>query len=415
MTTSSARRTSVRPVLLAACGVTVLWALVVAMGAFYFTTPGELIGRINDFLQEAYPALRLLYQGHLDDFLRASPAYVGSLILRAPFALVAEAAKGSWQTVYAVSSLPCLAAAPILGAWLARTRRVDDPSAVWTWFSPFGLLLVINPLLIFCLVQGHPEDVLGASLAIAGVVQASRGKPVVAMFLVGIAVFNKPWALVAAPVAFVALPGQRVRGGIVFSFVVGVAYLPVLVIHLLGTASGSASAALGVATGSIFQFPQLWWWFGPHDWISVHAHELIVIAATVSAAAWWRWRSQYLASKGDREREALLLLAFVFLLRAAMDPWDNIYYQLPFVMAIYAIEIRRPPRVGVLLTLILCAVTVPLHNPNFDLRAAIYQCAVVPMLLALALRVYFRPELWRRLVDSVRADIGQNHLRRRHP
>jgi hypothetical protein len=52
---------------------------------------------------------------------------------------------------------------------------------------------------------------------------------------------------------------------------------------------------------------------------------------------WWRRRD---ADRRPRD-EALLLLALLFLERCALDPWNNLYYHLPLVIALLAWEIRR--------------------------------------------------------------------------
>ena len=47
-----------------------------------------------------------------------------------------------------------------------------------------------------------------------------------------------------------------------------------------------------------------------------------------------------------RAADALLLLALLMLLRCWLDPWDNVYYPVPFLFALLAWETtvaRRPP------------------------------------------------------------------------
>jgi hypothetical protein len=377
--------------------VAALSALAAGICAFYLTVPGSLLGRPNDFLTEAYPAFHQLAVGHVGAFLRSSPGYVGSLILRAPFALGALALHADWQMTYLATALPCLLAGPLLTCWLLQT--LDAPiDSIWSRASPLGLLLVINPVFIYCIIFGHPEDLLVAALAIAGVVQAARDRGSVAMLLVALAALSKSWALVAVPVAICVLPRHRLRSTVLVSAVLLGGDGPLILLRSGGLQS------LGAATGQIFHFPQLWAWFGPTFWASVHAHELIVITAA-GCALLWRWRHPQPRDGVEGIRDALTLLALVFLLRSAMDPWDNIYYQLPFLMTLYALELGRPPRIGAAVTLLIVAVTIPLALYGFDVRAAAYQTVVIPLIVLLARRSYRMPETRRSRRPQLRLSI----------
>jgi hypothetical protein len=384
---------------IACLGLFAVWLLTIGVCLIYLQPAGEPLGRINDFVVEAEPSLRSLFHGHLLQFIDSSPAYIGSLILRAPFSILAMAAHARWEILYCATSVPCVAAAPLLGAWLSARLPADiHVSRKWLVLSPLGLLLAINPFLFYCVELGHPEDILGAALVIASVVQAARGKPGWAAFLVGVAVVNKSWALVGVPVTLVVLPRRHVRAIAILAVTVGVVYLPIELIR------GGASGGLGSSTGTIFEEPQLWYWFGPGSWISVHAHELIVVAAFACAAAWRVLRSDSLMAERDRWREGLILLALVLLLRAAMDPWDNVYYQLPFLMTIYALEIGRPPRLSFIVTIVLLAVTIPIRNANIDARVIGYQIVALSLIGILAARTYLRAESWQRLVAMLRRE-----------
>ncbi|WP_249009835.1 hypothetical protein [Conexibacter sp. DBS9H8] len=366
-----------------ACAILALWALTAGICLFYLTSPGLLFGRANDFVVEAYPALHQLALAHVGAFLTASPGYVGSLILRAPFALIALAFHADWQVTYLATALPCVAAAPLLATWLVRVLELPT-EAFWGRVSPLGLLLVINPTFIYCIVLGHPEDVFVAALAIAGVVQAARDRWLPAMLLVGLAAVSKSWALVAVPVAICVLPQRRLRATVTVSMLIAAVDGPLILLRSGGVQS------LGAGTGQIFHFSQLWAWFGPTSWVSVHAHELIVLTAAACALL-WRQRHPVPRQGANAIRDALTLLSLVFLLRAAMDPWDNIYYQLPFLMAVYAIEIGRPPRLSVVSTLLLVAVTVPLPVYGFDVRATAYAIVTLPILATVIRALLARP------------------------
>src|SRR5580692_7725987 len=78
----------------------------------------------NDYENEAQPAFAALVHGHLSSFLRLAPVYGGSLVERAPFALMPGLWGGGELAVYRMVALPCLLAAAALGVWLvAQLRR----------------------------------------------------------------------------------------------------------------------------------------------------------------------------------------------------------------------------------------------------------------------------------------------------
>lgn len=395
--TTERRRSEPRHSLVAVAGMGILalWALTLGLCAFYITIPGDPIGRPNDFIVEAMPPLRQMYDGHLLAFFQIAPSYVGSLLARAPLALAVIGLHGDWQAVYAATALPCVAAAPVLGAWLSRRHDINPGGttrSVWLWLSPFGLLMVINPIFIYSLILGHPEDVLGASLVIAGVVQAAGGRPRWSMLLLGLAVANKSWALVGVPVAVALMPRVDIKALLIFGVSIAVAYIPIYVIQQ------EHGTAIGVSTGTIFMASQLWWWFGPHFWIVVHAHVLIILTAT-ALSAWWRLVARRQLGAGrNRTREGLILLALVLLLRAAMDPWDNVYYQLPFLMTVYALELGRLPKWSFVATVLMTLGTVPFYRDTLAGLAISYQLVAVPLICWLLLRVFLSPERWTALV-----------------
>src|SRR5450759_5504604 len=81
----------------------------------------------NDYDVEVRPAFDALVHGHLLTFLQLAPAYGGSLVERAPFALLPGLWGGGELAVYRMVALPCLLAAAALGVWLvARMRARGD-------------------------------------------------------------------------------------------------------------------------------------------------------------------------------------------------------------------------------------------------------------------------------------------------
>ena len=96
----------------------------------------------NDYDTEARPAFDALTHGHVLEFLRLAPAYGGSLVERAPFALLPGLWGGGQLAVYRMVALPCLLAAAALGVWLvAQMRAAGRADALrersrWEFASP---------------------------------------------------------------------------------------------------------------------------------------------------------------------------------------------------------------------------------------------------------------------------------------
>jgi hypothetical protein len=223
---------------------------------------------------------------------------------------------------------------------------------------------------------------------------AIRGHATWAGVLLGVAIANKDWAVVAVGPVWIALAADRLRA-LLLAAAVAVAMLAPFVI---------ATGHLDLAgdTGNIFLPQQIWWFFGhvPHrfihhvavdyrnqpGWLAGRAHPLIAVIGLPLTLLAWRRRM--------RRDDVLLLLAMLLLLRCMLDPWDNPYYPLPFTIALVAWEATVYARVPIA-AILACAggwvvfVYLPAHvfAPNHLAIAFI-----VPSILALALiaRVVYR-------------------------
>jgi len=341
------------------------------------------VAKMNDFYREAWPAYAALAHGHVLKFLRLAPAYVGSLVIRAPLALIPSVWHGSARGVYIASALPCVFAMAAFCAWLATCRAREDE---WTWarrLTPVAFV-VLNPFTMVALLGGHPEEILGAVLCVGAVAMAARARGGWAGVLLGLAVVNKAWAVVAIPVVVVALPGGRRRAVIATAVTVATAMIPISAVRGAGVGGG----AMGLQIGTIFNPPQLLWWFGPDSWIAAHAR-FAIVAAAAAAATLWHWRGRRV---GAVMPDVLLLLTLVMLLRAALDPWNNLYYHVPFLFALIAYEVRagKTPLLTLGFTLVLLIVTPigGLPHMSYDVRAAAYAAVVVPTCGWLTWRLY---------------------------
>ncbi len=116
----------------------------------------------SDYDNEAAGSLAALTHGHLGGFFSSAPAYGGSLLMRAPFALMTAFLGGGETAVYRMMALPCLLAVVGLGVVLFKLRTDRLPRARWS------LLVVVlaagNPVFLRALDVGHPEELLGAAL-----------------------------------------------------------------------------------------------------------------------------------------------------------------------------------------------------------------------------------------------------------
>jgi hypothetical protein len=150
-----------------------------------------------------------------------------------------------------------------------------------------------------------------------------------------------------------------------------------------------SSSASGI--GSMFLPPQLLWWVGKNSWVAQWAHVLIVAVALAAVLAWVWLRRRRGEAAAPTAQEALLLLAFVFMLRAALDPWNNVYYAIPFLFALLAYEVcsGRPPFLMLSCAVLLwIAPQIPRTAISADMRALIYAAIAAPILVVLAGRLY---------------------------
>jgi hypothetical protein len=364
--------------------------------------------KLNDFGTEAAAPLTALLHGRILTFLGSAPTYGGSLAVRAPFALPASLAGGSELLIYRLAALPCLGALAALGVWLARAARSNGatlPAALVC-----VLLCVANPITYRALQTGHPEEALGAALCVAAVLVALRGRAVAAGLLLGLAIANKEWAVLAIGPVLLALPAGRWRAVLIAGAVTAAFELPLFLVSPSPVAG--ANRLVVSQTTTIFYPFQAFWFFGtpghwvasmgptwrgfrlPPAWLDGRAHALIVwLGLPLSLLA---------ARRGMRRSDALALLALLLLLRCWLDPWDVVYYPLPAIVALLAWEMtaatRRLPVASAAATALVWLVFqyLPDHVDK-NAQAVAFLIPSTFGLLALAAIVYGLPALtgWR--------------------
>lgn len=357
----------------------------------------------NDYDDEASAAVAALREGDLARFLELSPAYGGSLVLRAPFALAPNLWDGGELAAYRMLAVPGLLALAGLGAGLAARMRATGREATVTALV-LGLV-VVNPIALRALEIGHPEELMSAVLCVAALLAAGHRRPVVAGLLLGLAVATKAWALIAVGPVLLAAPVARVRIAIIAAVVTAAVLLPF--VTQPSQAVSSAKAAAG--TGVIFQPWHAGWFLGEHGsvvssingvkdgyrtpppWLSPISHPLIVLGAFALSALWWR------GHRGADWPEALLLLALLAHLRCVLDPFNTVYYCVPFLIALVSWEALATRRLPVLTLAVTMAAWVTFEiapdSLSPDDQSLLYLAWSAPLAVALAARVFARGHL----------------------
>src|SRR4051812_10013333 len=346
-----------------------------------------------DYDREAAPAYLALAHGHAGSFLSLAPAYGGSLILRAPFAMAPVGWGGGELAVFRAAALPCALAAVALGLVLALqalARGLGRGTAAMVLVLCAG-----NPITWRAFEMGHPEELLGGVLCVGAVLAAAARRRGWAGLLLGLALANKAWAVLAIGPVLIALPAGRWRAVAIAGAIAAVFTLPLLL-----AAPASATPHGASASGAMFHPWQVWWFLGHMDlpvpgpdprmarsapaWLSPLPHPLIAMLAVPLSA---------LAAR--RRADPLLLLALLLLLRCVLDPWNNTYYVPPGVLALPAWEPMRPRRPPLLALATVVATFITMERifdvAPLDVVAAGYLAWSLPLAALLAWRLYAPP------------------------
>jgi hypothetical protein len=366
----------------------------------------------GDYPKDAGPTIQALLDGRLGEALASQPL-MGSLsvLIRLPFAAAADLAGGGDLLVYQLGSIPCVAAAGVLGLAIARwmERRGASRAACIATI----VFSMVNPLTREALVLGHPEELLGGALCVGAVLAALRGGSTRAGILLGLALATKQWALIAVLPVLAAAPAKRLRVAVLAGAVAAVLTVPLVAGNLSGFSETAKLAAYGGE--SVHPWNVLWPMAGTEDrvisigdeervvtvrvipgWLARLTHPLIVALALPLSLAWW-------FSRRRTPDDALALLALLFLLRCLLDPVDNVYYHVPFLLSLMAWEglVRRGlPLVSILSSAtIYYAINKAGWTDDLVLRNALYLAATLPVAATLAVRLYVPRRASRRSVS----------------
>jgi hypothetical protein len=371
-----------------------LAAVLAASVALGLTAP-----RGADYALDGGPAIHALVHGHLRDFA-AYQSLMGSfsLLVRAPFVALAEGLGGGPRLAYQLGVIPCALAAGLLGLWLARTLSARGRSSATC--ALIGGICLLNPVTFSALYYGHPEELLGAALCVGAVLAASQRRPVAAGVLLGLALATKQWALLAVGPVLIAAPQRRWVLGGVAAGVAATLTVPLLIANAASFATGSNAA---LVARSLVLPDCIWWplatpgrgvveYLGSEPvigqtyvlptWLTYVAHPLIVALALPLSWPLLRRRSA----------DALGLLVVLFALRCVLDPWNNGYYHVPFLLALAAWEGTRRRGLPVVTLVAALAMTLEaspvLGTASPDARNLAYLAWMIPILAHVALTVY---------------------------
>ena len=120
-------------------------------------------------------------------------------------------------------------------------------------------------------------------------------------------------------------------------------------------------------------------------WLAGLMHPLIVLLAAPLTALWWTSRRRF-------PDDALALLALLFLLRCLLDPVNNAYYHVPFLLSLVAWE--GLTRRGAPVVSLLCgaAIYYTIYKAGWTddiaARNGLYLLATLPAGVWLAARLY---------------------------
>jgi len=312
-----------------------------------------------DYFVDGGPSIDALARGDWQAFFDQH-ALMGSvsLMLRAPFVL--PVFDGSLQAVYFAGVIPCFAAVVALAVALRRRMiALGRPALAVT---VVGVVALLNPGVIRSIHWGHPEELLGGALCVGAILASLRGRWLVGGALLGLAIGTKQWAAIAVIPALLASADLRRAAGLLAVATVVAAAFTLPSILASPAEFVSVHKQVAVAGGPVGP-PNVWWPFStPRDpveraagargfadelpnWLSSLTHPMIVLAGVPLGLLFWRRR------RSLAREDVLGLFALLMLLRCVLDPWNNDYYHLPFLLALLAWEaLARDgwPRVTVL-------------------------------------------------------------------
>jgi hypothetical protein len=359
-------------------------------------------GSTGDYPNDAGQAIGALLDGHVGAALASQPL-MGSLaiLVRLPFAALASLTGGGELAAYRLGCIPCLFALGVAGLELARTMRRAgvDPRAC----RAAAAICLVNPLTWEALRLGHPEELLGATFVVIAALYAVEGRSIAAGLALGLALATKQWAVIAVVPVLAAAPGRRILVGAIALAVAAAITVPVIAADAEGFYGTSRQA--GWSGERVHPFNAVWPLAPTEDrvitvvnhdkvvtvrtiptWLAHLLHPAIVLLSIPLTAAALALRRRFGAA------DLFALLALAFLMRCLLDPVDNAYYHVPFLVSLAFWEGLAHRRAPLLAALASVAIYFAFYKATMfhtiGMRNAVYLLATVPFGALLASTVF---------------------------
>ena len=278
-----------------------------------------------------------------------------SMLVRTPPAIVSNLAGGDDLLVYRSGVFVCVLAAGLLGVFLAMSMfRRGRP---WTLWALVAGACVLNPLTFQAAYWGHPEEVLGAVLAVGAVIAAGRRHWLVGGLMLGAALATKQWAALAIlPVLIAAPAGTRLRLALTCAALAAALTVPMLAADPARFKAAQDDVSVASSYTNTVTATNVWWPFasgsteqgfdvmGQRATITQYSlpdsagrvmHHGVIAVALVLSLLYARTRR-----RGNPD-DLLQLVALLFLLRCMLDPLTFSYHHTPFLVALIAFEALR--------------------------------------------------------------------------
>jgi hypothetical protein len=320
-------------------------ALVLAIGGS--AAIAATASSLGDYPRDGARAVDGLAAGDVGAFLTNQPVMgTLSVLVRAPVVALVQAVDGGVLWSYRAGAFVCVLAVGALGVALAARLRARGAG------TGAQLAVVILALAIAissrALYYGHPEELLGAALCVLCVLAAADGRVTWAGVLLGLALATKQWALLAVLPALLATSGGRVR----LACTAGVVALVLSAPALIGSFGHFVHVQQRATLTTSQLRPENVWWpmvtprenrifdgvvtrvvqerYLPESLVRVPHPLIVALAVPLSLLLLWRRRGRALGA------DALGLLALLLLLRCMLDPINNVYYHVPFLLSLLA-------------------------------------------------------------------------------
>jgi hypothetical protein len=365
----------------------------------------------GDYPSDAGLTIRALLDGHVGEALASQPLMGSfSVLVRLPFAALASLTGGGELAAYRLGCIPCLVALGLAGLELARA--MDRRGAGRGACAAAAAICLVNPLTWEALRLGHPEELLAAAFVVVAALYAAEGRSLAAAVSLGLALATKQWAAIAVLPVLAVAPARRIRLGAIALALVALLTVPVVIADAGGFYQ--ANRQTGWSGQRVHPFNAVWPLAATEDrvidvageteivevrvvprWLAHLLHPAIVALAIPFTAA------ALFARRRLRVEDVFALLALLFLFRCLLDPVDNAYYHVPFVLSLAFWEClawRRAPLLAALASLAIYFAIYKAHMFHaLELRNAVYLLATVPFGVSLFTALYSRAD------DSARA------------